>query len=46
MHSFAVFNVKALMDIDKVTKLHSQVVARNLVNLDAALLNIIGAQAD
>lgn len=46
MHPFTVFDIKALMDIDKVAELHSQVVARNLVNLDATLLNIIGAQAD
>jgi hypothetical protein len=41
--SFAVLNVKALMYIDKIAKLHPQVVASHFVDLDPPFLDVIGA---
>ena len=38
--------IQTLMYIDKVSKLHAQVVTGDLVHLDLALLNVVGAQAD
>jgi hypothetical protein len=43
MDSFAVLDVKALMHIDKIAKLHSQVVASHFVNLDPPFLNVVRA---
>jgi hypothetical protein len=41
--SLAILNVEALMYIDKIAKLHPQVVASNLVDLDPPFLNVIRA---
>jgi hypothetical protein len=46
MDPFAVFDIQTLVNIDEITELHSQVVASHLVNLDTALFDIIGAEAD
>ena len=46
VYALSIFDVKALVDIDKVTKLDAEIVARNLVHLYATFFNIVGAQAD
>jgi len=46
VHTFAVFNIETLVDINKIAKLDAEIVACNLVHLNATFLNIIGAQTD
>lgn len=46
MYAFAVLDVRALVDVDEIAKLHAKVVTRNLVHLDLALLDIVRAQAN
>ena len=46
MYALAVLDVQALVHVDKVTELHSQVVASNFVHLDLAFLDVIGGQAN
>jgi hypothetical protein len=41
VHSLAVLNVKALVYINEVLELHSQVVAGNFVHLDPAFFYVI-----
>ena len=42
VYTFAVFDVQALVDVDKIAELDSQVVTSDLVHLDSAFLNIVG----
>jgi hypothetical protein len=44
--ALAVLDVEARVHIDEIAKLDAQVVTRDLVELNAALLDIVGAQAD
>jgi hypothetical protein len=46
VYALSIFNVKTLMDIDKVTKLDAKIVTRNLVHLYATFFDIVGAQTD
>ena len=46
VYALSIFNVKTLVDIDKVTKLDAKIVARHLVHLYATFFNLIRAQAD
>jgi hypothetical protein len=46
VHTLAIFNVKTLVDIHKITKLDAKVVTCNLVHLYATFLDIIGAETD
>jgi len=46
MDAFSVFDVSALVNVDEITKFHSQVVTSDLVHLNATFLNIIRAQAN
>jgi hypothetical protein len=39
--SFTILDVKALVDIDKIAKLHPQVVASDFVDLDPPFLDVI-----
>ena len=41
MDSFAVFDVMTCVDIDEITKFHSQVVTRYFVHLNPTLLHFI-----
>ena len=44
--ALAVLDIETLVHIDEIAKLDAQVVARDLVHLYPALLDIVGAQAD
>jgi hypothetical protein len=44
--AFSVLDVEALVDIDEIAELDAEVVSRDLVHLDAAFLDVVGAQAD
>ena len=44
--ALAVLDVQALVHVDKITELHSQVVASNFVHLNLAFLDVIGGQAN
>jgi hypothetical protein len=46
VNSFAVFDVKTLVDVHEISELHPQVVASDLVHLNTTLFHIIRAQAD
>ena len=46
VYALSIFDVKTLMDIDKVTKLDAKIITCNLVNLYATFFDIVGAQAD
>ena len=46
VYALAVLDIEALMDIDKVTELHTQVVAGDFVHLDSPFFYIIRAQAN
>ena len=46
MNTLSVFDIEALVNVDKIAKFDAQVVAGNFVHLDSPLLNVIGAQAD
>jgi len=43
MDPLAIFDVEALMNVDKITKLHPQVVASDFINLNPPLLDVIRA---
>ena len=44
--ALAVLDIEALVHVNEIAKLDAQVVARDLVHLYPALLDIVGAQAD
>lgn len=44
--ALAVLDVQALVHVDKITELDSQVVTSNFVHLDLAFLDVIGGQAN
>jgi hypothetical protein len=44
--TFAIFDVKTLMNIDEVTEFHPQVVASHFVHLDSTFVDVIRAEAD
>lgn len=46
VYALPIFDVKTLVDIDKITKLDAKIVTRHLVDLYAAFIDIVGAQAD
>jgi hypothetical protein len=46
VYALSIFNVKTLVDIDKVTKLDAKIVTRHLVHLYATFFDLVGAQAD
>lgn len=46
MNTLAVLDIEALVDVNEVSELDSQVVTRDLVHLDLALLDVIRAQTD
>ncbi len=46
MHTLAVFDVKTLVDINKIAELDAKIVTCDLVDLYATFLDIIGAQTD
>lgn len=46
VHTLAIFDIKALVDIDQVAKLDAKVITRNLVHLNTTFFDVIGAQAD
>ena len=46
VYALSIFNVKTLVDIDKVTKLDAKIVTRNLIHLYATFIDIVGAQTD
>ena len=46
VHSFTVLDIEALMNVNEITELDSEVVSGNLVYLDLALFNGIVAQTD
>ena len=46
MYALSVLDVEALMNMNKVSELDTQVVTGDLVHLDLALLDVIRAQAD
>ena len=46
VHSFTVLDIEALVNVDEITELDSEVVSGNLVYLDLALFNGIVAQTD
>jgi len=45
VYALSVLDIKALVYIDEITELHAKIVPGNLVNLDAAFFDIIGAKA-
>jgi hypothetical protein len=46
VYALSIFDVKTLVDIDKITKLDAKIVTCNLVHLYAAFFDIVRAQAD
>ena len=46
VYTLAVFDVEALVNVDKIAQFYAEVVAGNFVHLDAALLDVIRAQAN
>ena len=46
VNAFTVIDAWARVDVHEIAKLDTQIVARNLVHLDLAFLNVIGGQAD
>lgn len=46
MYPLAVLDVQALMHVDKIAEPDTQVVSGDLIHLDFALLNVIGAQTN
>ena len=46
VYALSIFDVKTLVDIDKVTKLDAKIITCNLVHLYATFFDIVGAQAD
>lgn len=46
MNAFSVFDIKTLVNIDKITKFHTQIVTGDFVHLNSALLYVIRTQAD
>jgi hypothetical protein len=46
VNALSIFDVKTLVDIDKVTKLDAKIVTCNLVHLYATFFDIVGAQTD
>lgn len=46
MDTLSILDVRALVDMDEIAELDAKVIASNLIHLNLALLDIIGAQAD
>ena len=46
MYPLSVLDIETLVNIDKITEFYTQVVSRNLVQLDASFLDVIRGQAD
>ena len=46
VHSFTVLDIEALMNVNEITELDSEIVSGDLVYLDLALFNGIVAQTD
>jgi hypothetical protein len=46
MHSFSIFDVKALVHIDEVAEFDSEIVASHFIHLYTTLLDVVGAQAN
>ena len=46
MYALAVLDVKALVHIDEVGQLDTEVIPSNLVNLDTPFFNVVGAQTN
>lgn len=41
VHAFSVFDIRALVNVNEITKLHPQIVTGDFVHLNSALLNVI-----
>ena len=46
VNTFAVLDIQARVHVHHVTELHAEIVTSDLVHLNLALLDIVGAQAD
>lgn len=46
MDTLAILDIVASVDVDEVTELYSQVIARDLVHLNTTLLHIVRTEAD
>jgi hypothetical protein len=46
VYALAVFDIEALVDVDKIAEFDSQVVSSDLVHLDSAFFDIVGAQTN
>ena len=46
MNTFSVFDIKTLVNIDEISKFHSQIVTSDFINLNSAFFYIIGTQAN
>ena len=44
--ALSILDIQTRMHVDHVSELHAKVVAGNLIHLDLALLNVVGAQAN
>ena len=46
VYTLSVFDIEALVNVDKITQFYAEVVASDFVHLNAALLDVVRAQAN